>query len=435
MWGGSSSRRLKRVTRVRLRPLIVFVALSLIAPIVVIAGSQSPAGSVKGGTVVSNSAYPYMVEFLLPGTGANAGTFVATTCSGTLIAPVWVLTAGHCVHAFLSTPTKLRLKIGSTIVSSVDRVYVQPGWAHPNPDNYVNDVGLVHLSKADTVDSVAHLAWFGDASTWDPCGTTRTAFGCSTEVSTSKPVTALGYGCPGPGVTCLLGVLPLRRGTLNVLTYAQLRNAYSASAVYSPYVQKSYDKMIIGSGVSGGAVDTCNGDSGGPLLDSAGREVALTDWASPDACGAVIPNGVYMQLGPGPARKWIDSLVVGLGQIHVSGANPTFRSTVNSIKPAYAIDYGFAGATGVKALGTTPQLICSSPACIAGSTGTHPGYSGGIEMYVLDRRTHKYCFSSDPNRALVDRVSSASWRIHWDLDCGQAANGDYTDLVTTVTAT
>jgi hypothetical protein len=418
----------------RARRSIGLVVLSLLASVAA-SGVQSPAGAVKGGSVISNPGlYPYMAEFLLPGTGVNAGKFVATTCSGTLIAPSWVLTAGHCVHGALAHPATLHLKVGGVIAPAVDHVYVQPGWAHPHPDNYVNDAGLVHLSTPVAAAPV-HLAWFGDASTWDPCGTTRTGLGCGSELSTPKLVTALGYGCPGPGVICLKGILPLRRGFLNVLPYAQLRAAYKSSVVYSPYVQKAYDNMIIGAGVSGGAVDTCNGDSGGPLLDRAGHEVALTGWASPDTCGLATPNGVYMQLGPGPARQWIETQVNWVEQIRATTGNPTFHSTVNSVKTGYSIQYGFAGPAGVKALGSSPRLLCSSAACIAGASGSHAGYAGGIEMYVFDRRTGHYCFSSDPAHALVDRLSATAWRIHWDLDCGQAQNKDYTDLVTSVTDT
>ena len=426
-----------RRTRARLRWSICLVAMSVVASVFSLAGTPRPAGAVKGGTIVSNAAtYPYMVEFLLRGTGVNANRYVATSCSGTLIAPAWILTAGHCLNGFVNNPGGLHFKIGSTISSNADHVYLQPGWARPHTDNYVNDVGLVHLSTPDVVHAIVRLAWYGDASTWDPCGTTRTGLGCASEVATSKQVTALGFGCNGPGITCLFaGALPLRRGVLDVLTYAQLRSAYASLALYSPFVQKSFDKMIIGAGVSGGAVDTCNGDSGGPLLDSAGHEIALTSWASPDTCGLATPNGVYMQLGPGPARQWIATKVLSLAQIRASSGNPTFVSTVNSIKSTYTVNYGFAGPAGLQALGSTPRLVCSSPACSAGVNASHLGYSGGIEMYVLDRRTGTYCFSSDPNHALVDRLSAVTWRIHWDLDCGQAQNKDYTDLVTTVTAT
>lgn len=261
-------------------------------------------GAIRGGAIVSAHAAPYMAELSLRGSNGSADRFV---CSGTLIDPWWVLTAGHCAAGFVGAPGALSVTVGGGRASSSDHVYVDPGWSSAGAA-YLNDAGLVHLSRPDTVHLPVELAESADAPRWDPCGATRTFGGCGSEAGTAGAhVEALGFG--GCGAPCATPVL--RQATLNVLSYSQLRSAYAAST-YSPLVARAYDDMVIGAGVPGGTADSCDGDSGGPLVanmaDGGWREVALTSW-SEGACGNRIPNGVYMQLGAGPVRRWIESMV------------------------------------------------------------------------------------------------------------------------------
>ncbi len=147
----------------------------------------------------------------------NSAEFGPSTCSGTMISPTHVLTAGNCVAL---DPTGVTVIAGNTSISA-QRIFIHPLYQVDNQRNVVfNDAAIIELQSAAPVRSLPFLA--------------------SVPITAGETVSLFGYGADEQGT-----VGQLRGGKLQVVSVSENH----LTAIFS-----------------GNGVNSCRGDSGGPLI-------------------------------------------------------------------------------------------------------------------------------------------------------------------------
>jgi secreted trypsin-like serine protease len=257
--------------RLLLAPALACASLALAA---------APSSAVVGGNDASPGEYPAVAEI----TFGNA-----FLCTGTLIAPNWVLTAGHCgsvTGAAVASPAAwppqlITVRIGSVKPGQgekvpVRRVVVQPNYLL----NAGYDISLLELSTASTK-APSRVVGASGGSLWAP-GTMETI---------------VGFGATSEG-----GDLPdtLQEAQVPVTTDAYCAGAYSD---FDP-------QTMVCAGFPEGGVDTCQGDSGGPMFgrDAAGALKVVGATSFGEGCARPGKPGVYARVGDTLLREWIRSL-------------------------------------------------------------------------------------------------------------------------------
>ena len=240
--------------------------------------NAAPSQAIVGGHDAAEGAYPSIAEVHL------AKSFL---CTGTLIAPDWVLTAGHCgsiTGSAVATPVSfpgplIDVYIGSNKAGQGESVAVSEAIVSPSyllTQGY--DVTLLHLSSASTK-TPTKIAGAGETASW-AAGTTETI---------------VGWGATSEG-----GDTPdtLQEAQVPVTTDATCAGAYS-----------EFDaKTMVCAGFPQGGTDTCQGDSGGPMygrVDGALRVVGATSFG--EGCARPNKPGVYARVGDTALRTWIAS--------------------------------------------------------------------------------------------------------------------------------
>jgi MYXO-CTERM domain-containing protein len=164
-------------------------------------------------------------------------------CTGTVIAPRAILTAGHCVQESGIPPYAMQVFFGTTVGEAGSKVRVTAATVHPQ--YYVADTGAPMFD-------VAVLTLADDAPV-PPMAWQRTALDGSV---VGETVTMVGYG----------------------VTNAQTQTGNGTRRVVDEVItDMDEDFIYYGGGTSG----TCQGDSGGPTFRHRGSDlvlIAVTSW-------------------------------------------------------------------------------------------------------------------------------------------------------------
>ena len=315
--------------RRRPRPALlgVLAAISLLVPATASAQTKSaPEPKIVGGSQVSISQYPWQAAVVFTGSG-NAHT--RQFCGGELITSQIVLTAGHCVFdtdpdcgpnsnfarpAFCTTlfdpggdgtakidPNDVDVVLGRTTLSNTLEGAEVGVMATAFQSNYDGDfqgdgvprfdVGYLVLNAASAQPQI-HIADSTQGPLWDA----------------DSPVDISGWGTTKK---CTINC-----GSTSDTLMAATTHIIADATCSSDYGSDFDSTTMVCAGEPSGGVDTCGGDSGGPLQASLGGGayvlVGLTGWG--DGCAQAGTPGVYTRVAGPTMRPLIESDVAALEQ-------------------------------------------------------------------------------------------------------------------------
>lgn len=265
-----------------------------------LAGFAPSAGAVVGGKLVQPGSFGYVADVLIGGSDEG--------CSGVLIAPDWVLTAGHCAsltglasqglvpsQAALP-PSEFKVELGTPYadgrggeIHTVKKVSIDPDYLVTN--GVGNDATLLQLTTPSKVTPM--LIAPADPTLWrgGVLGTIA-GFGTTSENSSTKPPQM--YWARVPFTT----------------------DAYCAEKFPSGPDEVQNDgyfdsSNMVCAGYPQGGTDTCEGDSGGPLLAPLpdGKLILAAITSFGNGCAQAGHPGVYDLVAAGPIRTWLASVV------------------------------------------------------------------------------------------------------------------------------
>jgi len=321
----------------RIRSTFTFALLALTLVFASTANAD-PTADVVGGTDVTHdeytSTYPFMVGVMA------AQDPSAQFCGGTLIAPLWVMTAAHCYEpedganpAFIRIGTEDRLGVGEYV--PVAGHIVHPDW---DPNFLGNDIMLLKLAYAPSPATPAVRATAVD----DPVG--------------GDLATLIGWGVTMPEGEFSSRIL--KGATLDVIDQTTCESDWATLEGVDFVTDKQLCAIHYDTGA--GARQACNGDSGGPLLFG-GKVVGVVSFGYV-GCFDDAPN-VFTRVSA--YSDWIDGVrqksLTSLTESQDFGATDTLTGTTDR---TISFRSDGDGAVGILGASSSGDFAIKSSSCI-----------------------------------------------------------------------
>lgn len=255
----------------------------------------TPSSAVIGGSDAAPGEFPSVAEIQFGAPG-----IVWFGCTGTLIDPTHVLSAGHCSsitkgasQGLVSSPVawppeSIAVWIGSNKTGEGEQETVS---SVSIPPEYLgltdrNDISILTLAEPATL-APTQVAAGSERSIWDP-GTLATIAGWGVTEEDAEE---------GPDT--------LQTAQVPITTDEYCADAYSSEDGWD------FDpETMVCAGYPEGGIDTCYGDSGGPLFADAAagvrRVVGVTSFGN--GCAEPGYPGVYARVADTKLRTWVESV-------------------------------------------------------------------------------------------------------------------------------
>lgn len=268
--------------------------------------------------------YPFQVS-MISSRAKKGQEFDGHYCGAAMIAPTWVLTAGHCVTADdqVASPRDFDVYVGSQDFHNGDRIPIKSIYRHPGYTGlFENDVALLQLARApkqgtkwktiELIDPAKEDTYTKPGATVTVIGWGTTEQGEGSQVLQHATVKIVDRAvCNKNLLASRAKMLEEQFGELNLDArfripedkISELRKTFVADVVRNAGTVVT-DSMICAGELDPNASvtqvrDTCQGDSGGPLVakssDGTPIEVGIVSWG--DGCGKPGVHGVYTRLG------------------------------------------------------------------------------------------------------------------------------------------